>query len=321
MDDAAAVNAVLVPPQLERFRDLCQVEGPIEPRFSGYTKHVLLTADRAFYFPRNHTLVNQLERECDVYATIDHPLVPRLLGRWHDRGISPYPFFAVTRCAGSALARISPEVMPNVAAQLGAALGACHEVGLDRVPRRLWANPWSEPPEAPPTAMDCHSPLRGAGGAERIAAAAAAFIGAGPSLTLLEALKAAEALEPVLAHGDLHEDQLLFDGSGSLTGILDWGFAGVMSPLADFAWTREPVDAEPSYGEMRRHMWNAYAAERSAPLPNWEQVQLAMTAFDIAALAPAANVHYNWSHTTEWKGSRRAAAGDCLRAMLRQRGV
>src|SRR5689334_175748 len=100
MDDESAIRAVLVPPQLERFRKLCDVDGPIEPHFEGYTKHVLLTEDRAFYFPRNHTIVGQLERECDVYATVDHPLVPRLLGRWHEEGISPYPFFAVNRIPG-----------------------------------------------------------------------------------------------------------------------------------------------------------------------------------------------------------------------------
>jgi hypothetical protein len=105
MDDETAVLAVLVPPQLARFRQVCRVDGAIEPRFDGDTKHVLLTADRAFLFPRNHTLVEQLERECDVFATVGHPLVPRLLGRWHDPGISPYPFSAVTRLAGGTASR------------------------------------------------------------------------------------------------------------------------------------------------------------------------------------------------------------------------
>jgi hypothetical protein len=95
MDDETALAAVLVPPQLKRFREVCEVAGPIEPRFDGYTKHVLLTDDRAFLFPRNHTIVAQLERECDVYTTVDHPLVPKLLGRWDEPAISPYPFFAL----------------------------------------------------------------------------------------------------------------------------------------------------------------------------------------------------------------------------------
>ena len=152
MDAETAVLAILPPPSLERFRRVCEVEGPLDPRFNGYSKLVLLTADRAFLFPRNHTIVAQLERECAVYSTLDHPFVPRLLGRWEHPGISPYPFFAVTRLAGHAAASLSPERLPALAAALGAALAACHEISLDATPRSLWANPWSEPPPAPPTA-------------------------------------------------------------------------------------------------------------------------------------------------------------------------
>ena len=68
MDDETATLAVLPPPALDRFRQVCGVTGPIEPRFDGYTKLVLLTPDRAFLFPRNHTIVLPLERECDVYG-------------------------------------------------------------------------------------------------------------------------------------------------------------------------------------------------------------------------------------------------------------
>jgi aminoglycoside phosphotransferase (APT) family kinase protein len=316
MDDETAVLAVLVPPQLERFRQVCQVDGAIEPRFDGYTKHVLLTEDRAFLFPRNHTLVKQLERECDVYATVGHPLVPRLLGRWHEPGISPYPFFAVTRLAGGTPGRISPERLPALAAQLGAAIAACHETRPDVVRRSLWANAWQEPPAAPPTALDCYSPLRALGGAEHLAAAAASFIGAASSAPVLAALRAAEALSPVLAHGDLHEGQLLVDATGTLTGILDWGFAGVLSPLVDFTGVRELFGADAAYGDLRRHMWMAYAEHRSAPLPTWEELHLAMTAFDLTALAPERGTHYYWQHSDEWRAARRAAAGDSLRAML-----
>jgi aminoglycoside phosphotransferase (APT) family kinase protein len=137
---------------------------------------------------------------------------------------------------------------------------------------------------------------------------------------LLEALRAAEALAPVLAHGDLHEAQILLDasGSGTLTGILDWGFGGVLSPLVDFtcSWKSELFAAEASYGDIRRQMWAAYADRRSAPLPTWEQVHLALTTFDITALAPETNSHYYWQEDGEWRAMRRAAARDCLLAML-----
>ncbi|MFI5730823.1 phosphotransferase family protein [Kribbella sp. NPDC051587] len=319
MDDATAVGAVLVSTQLRRFRDLCEVEGPIEPRFEGATKHVLLADDRAFLFPRNHTIVGQLERECDVYAAIDHPFVPRLLGRWDEPAISPYPFFAVTRLRGTVPGDLSPERLRMLAGQLGTALAACHDVGPETVPRSLWANAWSEPPSAPPTATDCYTPLRELGGTERLTESVAAFVGPAGERTLREALEVVDTMEPVLAHGDLYEDHLLLDESGTLTGILDWGFGGVVSPLVDFTcsqWDSATWAAEGSYGELRHHLWTTYAQHRSVPLPSWEQVHLALTAFDIVALAPETESHYYWQQSPEWRAARRTAARECLQALL-----
>lgn len=319
MDDETAVGAVLVATQLRRFREVCEVAGPIEPRFDGATKHVLLAADRAFLFPRNHTIVGQLERECDVYATVDHPLVSKLLGRWDEPAISPYPFFAVTRLRGSVPGDLSPEHLQALAEQLGIALAACHDISLEGVPPRLWANPWSDPPPTPPTATECYTPLRDLGGAERLAEAVAPSVGPAARTRLLEALEAVDAMDPVLAHSDLYERHLLLDASGTLTGILDWGFGGVLSPLVDFTcsqWDSASWAAERSYGDLRRHLWTAYAAHRSAPLPSWEQVHFALTAFDIVALAPETESHYYWQKSAEWQAARRAAACHCLRALL-----
>jgi aminoglycoside phosphotransferase (APT) family kinase protein len=131
--------------------------------------------------------------------------------------------------------------------QLGAAIAACHETSLALVPQRLWANAWKEPPASPPTADTCYSPLRELGGAERLADAAMAFTSQPRSARLLEALKAAEAIDPVLAHGDLHEAQLLVDPSGALTGILDWGFGGALSPLVEFTCSWKPDSAAPAF--------------------------------------------------------------------------
>jgi aminoglycoside phosphotransferase (APT) family kinase protein len=319
VDDEQAVAAVLVPPQLKRFRELCEVDGPIEPRFDGYTKHVLLTEDRAFLFPRNHTIVDQLERECDVYSTVDHPLVAKLLGRWDEPAISPYPFFAVTRLRGASSGTISPELLPALAAQLGAAIAVCHDIALDRTPQRLWANAWSEPPPAPPNAAECYSPLRDLGGAEHLAEAAAPLLSSASRKTLLDALRTVEAMDPVLAHGDLHEGHLLLDDSGALTGVLDWGFGGVLSPLVDFTcsqWDSASWAVEGSYGELRRHLWTAYAENRSVPLPGWEQIHLALVTFDIVALAPEIETHYYWQKSADWQATRRAAARDCLQTLL-----
>jgi len=318
MDDETAVLAVLNRGALRRFREVCEVVGPIVPQFDGFTKHVLLADHRAFLFPRNHTIVDQLERECAFYATLDQPLVPRLLGRWEDRRISPYPFFAVTRLTGRTTGAFSSEMLPTLAGRLGAEIAACHETSLALVPQRLWANAWQEPPPALPTAATCYSPLRELGGAERLADTAAAFTGAARSARLLEALRAAEAMAPVLAHGDLHEAQLLMDTSGALTGILDWGFGGVLSPLVEFtcSWKTDSFAAEAAYGDIRRHMWTAYTKHRTGPLPTWDEICLALTAFDITALAPETRSHYYWQESPEWRAARRFAARAALLAAL-----
>jgi len=224
----------------------------------------------------------------------------------------------VTRLAGRSATAFSTETLPALAAQLGAAIAACHETNLALVPQRLWANPWQEPPPAPPTAATCYSPLRELGGAERLADVAAAFSGAARSPRLLQALRIAEAMAPVLAHGDLHEAQLLVDASGALTGILDWGFGGALSPLVEFtcSWKLASFAAEPAYGDIRRHMWIAYAERRTGPLPTWDEICLALTAFDITVLAPETRSHYHWQESPEWRAARRSAARDALLAAL-----
>jgi aminoglycoside phosphotransferase (APT) family kinase protein len=315
MDDETAVGAVLNPPQLKRFRQICAVTGKIEPRYNGFTKHVLLADDRAFLFPRNHTLVRLLERECGIYGAIEHPLIPALRGSWRDLMVSPYPFFAVTRLAGRPVDGISYEDMAPLATQLGRAIASYHGVSSDRVPQGMRKG---ATPRAPGSAH--FTPIRSLGGVEQIAAAAASFVGASFSAEVTKALEAVEDLAPVLAHGDLHEAHLLVDESGTLTGILDWGFAGLLSPLCDFTcsqFDRELLAAEPCYGALRRQLWTAYADRRSVPLPAWDQVQLALTAFDITALAPEVQSQYFWHQGTEWRAERRAAAIDCLRALLR----
>jgi hypothetical protein len=52
-------------------------------------------------------------------------------------------------------------------------------------------------------------------------------------------------------------------------------------------------------------------------LPSWEQVYLALTTFDIVALAPETETHYYWQKSAEWQAARRAAAGHCLQALLK----
>jgi hypothetical protein len=94
-------GAVLTPPQAERFASLTGADTDrLVLNVTGWNKLVLLGCDRVFLFPRSADGVEWFERELSAYcalATTELTVVPRLLGRWEDPDIYPFPFAAVTR--------------------------------------------------------------------------------------------------------------------------------------------------------------------------------------------------------------------------------
>jgi len=254
-----AVNAVLAPPQAARFASLVGVDTDrLVLNVAGWNKLVLLDRDRVFLFPRAADGVEWFEREIAAYrflAQTTLTVVPRLLGRWEDTGIYPFPFAAVTRLRGEVAAE--PEALTD---QLGRAIACWHEL---------------DPPvfagARPPRHHDAahhrwlHRALDPATSGEA-AAEAAARLGRpdrGPAWAGL--LASAARLRPVLVHGDLHEDQLLAEG-GRLTGIIDWETARVDHPFWDFdlgewgtgLWRRRRRD----FSALWAGAWRAYASTR-----------------------------------------------------------
>jgi aminoglycoside phosphotransferase (APT) family kinase protein len=254
-----AVNAVLVPPQAERFASLVGADtGRLVLNVSGWNKLVLMDSDRVFLFPRSAIGVEWFERELAAYralAGVGLSVVPRLLGRWEDPEIYPFPFAAVTRLPGAA-----PKAPEDLLDQLGRAIACWHEL---------------EPPPLagarPPRHHDAsyHRWLRRAldPATSAIAAAEAGECLGRPARASAWAklLAGAAQLAPVLVHGDLHEDQLLADG-GRLTGVIDWETARVDHPFWDFdfgewgtgLWRRRRGD----FSALWARCWLAYAQER-----------------------------------------------------------
>ena len=69
-----AVNAVLVPPQVERFASLVGADTSLlVPNVSGGNKLVLLDSDRVFLFPRSAIGVEWFERELAAYRALADP--------------------------------------------------------------------------------------------------------------------------------------------------------------------------------------------------------------------------------------------------------
>ena len=254
-----AVNAVLIPPQAERFASLTGADvDRLVLNVSGWNKLVLMDADRVFLFPRAADGVEWFERELTAYRALAGAklnVVPRLLGRWDDRPTYPFPFAAVTRLPGSVPA--APEALIE---QLGHAIACWHE--LD-----------------PPTLAGARPPLRLNGAHHRwlqraldpattasAAAEAASRLGR-PDRAAVWAgrLAAAAELTPVLVHGDLHEDQLLA-ADGRLTGVLDWETARVDHPFWDFDFGQWGIDwwsrCRPDLSALWARGWRAYARRR-----------------------------------------------------------
>lgn len=253
------VNAVLSPPQAERFASLVGADpGRLVLNVSGWNKLVLLDRDRVFLFPRSATGVEWFERELAAYRVLAGArlsIVPRILGRWEDPAIYPLPFAAVTRLRGGVPAE--PEALLG---QLGRAVARWHELeppllaGARRprhhdAPHHRWLSRALDPVSCASAAAEAASRLNRPERAQDWA----------------NLLAAAAELAPVLVHGDIHEGQLLAE-DGQLTGVIDWETARVDHPFWDFdlgergtgLWRRHRRD----FGALRARQWDAYARER-----------------------------------------------------------
>jgi aminoglycoside phosphotransferase (APT) family kinase protein len=301
------VAAILIEPQLKRFREVCGVHGDLEANFSGWYKHVLLTADRVFLFPRHADHVAALEREAEVLDTLS-PLslsfVPRVVGRWHDAKVSPYPFIATNRLPGTPFEAwqpgLSADEMASVMASLGEKVAAWHSVDVSRLPALLHED------------LD---PLYGLTG--RLTTEATlpdALVEAqqilaeqldGASLSHWEpGFRQLARLEPVLVHGDLCGNQLLVDDQLAVRGVVDWGRAHVGHPLRDFLfteWSTALYGWEGDFALFRERIWRSYQDARRVALPGHEAVH---ALFTIAEACWIVQLMASETGPSEWQRQR-----------------
>jgi aminoglycoside phosphotransferase (APT) family kinase protein len=209
------VWAVLIPPRLERFRELTGLgDAALTADFTGFNKYVLLAGDRVFLFPREQENVAWFEHEmavCRALAAGGFTLAPRVRGQWRDDAVYPFPFAEVTRLTGTRPFRTRAAGTATLFGPLGAAVARIHQV------------PPLDLPQPPLIERHSQSAYRWLHRALDPATSADAAAEAAQRLERPEALPiwqlrlaTAAELGHVLIHGDIHEDQLLAE-DGQIT--------------------------------------------------------------------------------------------------------
>ena len=274
-----ALWAVLIPPRLERFREVTGLgDAAITADFTGWNKYVLLAGDRVFLFPREAENVEWFEHELAVdraLAAGGFTLAPQVRSQWQDEDVYPFPFAEVTRLNGQ-----RPEDLAGLFGPLGAVVARIHQVRPPdlRWPRRIARH-------QRPAYRWLHRALDPATSAGAAAEAATRLDRPGQQARWRSRLGAAATLRPVLIHGDLHEHQLLATGH-RITGILDWETARVDHPFWDFdlgewgtgLWRAHRHD----FSRLWATAWREYAAVRGldpdpAPLETAFRLRQALT--------------------------------------------
>ena len=195
--------AVLIPPRLERFRELTGLgEAALTADFTGWNKYVLLAGDRVFLFPREPANLEWFGHELAVYRALTaggFALAPQVRGQWRDEEVYPFPFAEVTRLTGG-----RPDDLAALFGPLGAVLARIHQVPPPDLPwpRRIARH-------QRPAYRWLHRALDPATSADAAAEAARRLDRPGQLSLWRRRLGVAAGHGHVLVHGDIHEHQVL----------------------------------------------------------------------------------------------------------------
>jgi aminoglycoside phosphotransferase (APT) family kinase protein len=196
----------------------------VEPLAEGWDNTVHLVGGRwAFRFPRRAIALPGVRREIGLLPQLAGRLplpvpVPELVGA--PIADYPWPFWGARLLPGRELAEAG---LPDgrrvrMGAAVGAFLKALHDPRhVAEIGSHLVLDPWrrGDPSIRIPLARERLERLerRGLWAADD---AVTTLLAEASGLSLSRA-------EPVVAHGDLHVRHLLVDGSGGVTGVIDWG--------------------------------------------------------------------------------------------------
>jgi aminoglycoside phosphotransferase (APT) family kinase protein len=227
-----------------------------------------------------------VEREAEVLPAVGLGIAPRLLGLHRDEAIWPYPFLELTRIPGKSWDTVAGSVAFEDAAQclerLGRQIARWHQVAT---PLRLRQRPsyldmprltsaWTNA-DAIPATVDRAAQLL-----------SPHLLEARPDVWE-KALRPVAALDQATVHGELSDGQFLVDNELRITGVVDWDGLHAGHPLLDLDFgvgTYRIFPAGQRCTELRRRVWEAYAAERAVPLPSWPCINLLWCLLDATTL-------------------------------------
>lgn len=116
----------------------------------------------------------------------------------------------------------------------------------------------------------------------------------------------ADALMPIVSldhstvHGEVSDGQFLLDDGLRVTGVVDWDGLHINHPFVDLDFGVGGYRIcrwEQRWVELRRRIWEAYAAERGIPLPEWRSVNLFWCLLDAMALLRSERFDARWRKT------------------------
>ncbi|MHA1540939.1 MAG: phosphotransferase [Alphaproteobacteria bacterium] len=111
-------------------------------------------------------------------------------------------------------------------------------------------------------------------------------------------------LECVLTHCDIHEEQILIkkiNGKYKVSGIPDWGFAHITSPLQDFYFNEERLFPSkeiflPEIKKLRKVMWKSYSKKRNLDISCEDMKLLFNLYYLIVSKSFLENNHPTWNN-------------------------
>lgn len=286
-----SLYALFNPAQLERFCELFGEDpSSLVASFVGWNKLVVLSPTHVYLIPRDPSKIPQLEKELDLAVSFEEfpeiPL-PRLVQRIKDTHLSYYEVGVVERFHGQLFSDILDSLaypqLQDFMTSLATLIARWHSIPTTQLPSslsgmhfstpKLMVDSWTRKMLDPLTVSEAVAFVLGE--IKKVSNSAVAeqvrYLTSDPVRKVwTQVLVELALLDPVLVHGDLHEDQLFVevkpDKTCVIKGVIDWETARLDNPVWDFNFGEWGVPLWEKYVhqflKLRRDMWENYCRQR-----------------------------------------------------------